>query len=322
MTRPVRLLGILSLAGVLAVLTASAGAQDTPGREDTFKDRDAFLPKRKFQQLPGKAMGILVGDGHDLMTSEGRRGPKDALCFSSGDGSYRWVYVVVKKKPQIGALNVPVLGKPGEIERFDNLSMATVDNVAHFGVKKPNCLVEVEVNGGLGSPPGEHFVATDIRVVENSKEIPFEIDEFIGQVRRKYESFVASKAKDIDKAMQEAQEKFLKNAKLTGPREKQDLAFVSWLPESQRLLIRLKTQVSDGAYKTARVKDVHQVPGDPKPRVGEKEVRYGKSFGVELGMTYEISKKGRLERSQLLPLKAFEKELPPPPKATLVPESK
>src|SRR5947208_1930697 len=96
MIRLVRLLGILGLAGTLAAVAASASTRDTPSKEEAFKDRDAFLPKRKFQPLPGKAIGILVGGAHELMNAEGRRGPKEALCFASGDGSYRWIYVVVR----------------------------------------------------------------------------------------------------------------------------------------------------------------------------------------------------------------------------------
>lgn len=316
MISPARLMGMLVLSGLILGAAAAPAAQDPKDKQDTVKDRDAFLPKRKFVPLPGKATGILVGGGQDLLKTEGRLGPGGSLCFSYGDGSYRWVYVPVKKKPQIGALNVPVGPKPGEVKRFNHLSVANLENCAQFGVKKPNVLVEVEVNGGLGSPPGEAFVATGMRVLENSKEFPFDTDELIALVRSRYDAYLAGKSKDIEKALQEMQAKSLGSARPTGPREQSELVFVSWLPESQRMLVRIKTQITNGSYKTATVKENYLVLGDATPKVREKEVRYGKSFGVELGMGYELSKKGQVERSQVLPLQAFQKELPPPEKWT------
>lgn len=311
MSRFTRLFGIVLLfAAALAV--GMAEAQDKSGKAEVFKDRDAFLPKRKFPPLPATVVGLLIEGGQGLMNSEGRKGPSDALAFSSGDGSYRWMYVPDKNRPLIGALNVPVGPKGEEKKRFTSLNMASLKSLEQFGIKQANVLVEVEVNGGLGSPPGETFVATKVRPLEGTNAYPFRTSDLIAQVQKVYEGYLKEKGSEIEKAMKEAQAKALPNAKPTGPREKTDLAFVTWQPQSQRLVIRLRTQVTDGAYRTTTIKEEILEIGNTKPVIKPKEIRFGKSFGVELGMAYEISKSGKIERSQELPIQTFQKEIPPP----------
>src|SRR5438093_322739 len=75
-----------------------------PG-SDTLTDRANFIPRRKQQPLAGKVVGVLVSDPQPVLSTEGRSGPKDQLCFARGGCSYRWVYVQVEKNPLIGRLN-------------------------------------------------------------------------------------------------------------------------------------------------------------------------------------------------------------------------
>lgn len=310
MISSVRTLGAFLFLGVFGSL-ALGDAKEKTTPEKYAKERASFLPKRKFEPLPGKVVGILVQGGDELMSAEGRTGPNDALCFSTGEGSYSWIYVPVKERPLIGALLVPVGN--GELKRFDKLGVANLKTVAQWGIKEANVLVEVEVNGGLGSAKGESFVATHMRVVEASKEFPFKIADLIARAREHYASFLQGKEAEINTAMNEAKTRALPDGKTTGPREKSELVFVGFRPQTQHLVIRLKTKVTDGAYKTAKIKEPVLKIGSPIAVLEEKEVRYGKSFGVELGMAYEVvPKSGKIERSLELPLELFEKDLPPP----------
>jgi hypothetical protein len=56
-----------------------------------------------------------------------------------------------------------------------------------------------------------------------------------------------------------------------------------------------------------------KLPADKRPPPREVRVRVGTSYGIELGMAYEVSKEGRLVRTQVLPMQDFREELPPPP---------
>src|SRR5690242_16528249 len=141
-----------ALPCLLAV--ALAAAPRARAADDTRDPTDPF-PRRQFQPLPGKVVGVLVAGGQDVMAREGRKGPANALCLGTGPGSYHWLYVPVDKKPIIGGLNIPVGDKGQSIKLFKNLSPANPRTVARWGVTGPYTLVEVEVNGGLGSPARE-----------------------------------------------------------------------------------------------------------------------------------------------------------------------
>src|SRR5262249_38557648 len=86
-----------SMAVLVAAVAAVAllAAPVTPTTHETIKDRKEFIPNRQYQSLPGKVVGVLVSDVAAMMGQEGRGGPPDAMAFSSGGNSYRWVYVPV-----------------------------------------------------------------------------------------------------------------------------------------------------------------------------------------------------------------------------------
>jgi hypothetical protein len=292
-------LGAATACAVIGVALAQ-----TPGGDDPFTDRTKFLPKHKLQPLPGKVIGVLAQGAQSLLRSEGRQGPADALCLGTGEGSYRWLYVPVKKRPLIGALNVPV-GTEGRTKRFDSLGMANPQTVKPWGITGPYALVEVEVNGGLGSPSGDAFVATHLRQLDGTKEYPLRVAEVIEQLRRRYETYLREQDAEIQAALIEAQRVALRGRRPTGPREKGEILYVTWLPESQRLRVRFQTRISDGEYQA-------QTPQEEKRRpTFARDERVGTSFGVELGMAYEVNRTGQVEGSQKLALQAFQKVVPP-----------
>lgn len=293
--------------------TAACGAPEDPVSE-------VSIPTRKFQPLPGKAIGVLVSDPKAIMAREGRTGPSDALAFSRGGDSYRWVYVTVKEKPGLGTLLIAVGEKGDKMKEFHNLSLATLPTVWHFGITQPYSLVEVEVNGGLGSPADESFVATQMEVLDGTEKFSLKVTEVLDQSRRRYQAYLDKEQKDIETALKEAQKKALGERRPTGPRETSQLVYLTWLPETQQLRVTFQTQVSDGAYSYAQGVEPARKNG-PRPHVGPDSanppqgqgVRFGIMFGVELGMTYDVAKTGTLQRSRPQALRVFSKEIPPPP---------
>src|SRR5262245_1595882 len=129
------------------------------GDNNKITDRKDFIPNRKFQALPGKAIGILVSEAEPVLNAEGRTGPKNQLCYAQSGCSYRWVYVPAQNKPMLPSLDLPI-GEKGERKRFENLSLASPETVQPFGIRAKYALMEVEVNSGQGCPPGDSFVAT------------------------------------------------------------------------------------------------------------------------------------------------------------------
>ncbi|HJT76165.1 MAG TPA: hypothetical protein VJ739_03095, partial [Gemmataceae bacterium] len=173
--------GLVLWAGVAAALALS---QPAAAGEGGGKEAAGPIPVRQFQPLGGKAVGLLVGGGDGVLAGEGRRGPADALWFSTGGASYRAVYVPVAKRFLIGGLNVPVGERGEKTRRFNKLSPATPKTLAPSGVAGPCALVEVEVNGGLGGPAGETFVATSVKVLDGTREYPLHTAAVVEQLRR------------------------------------------------------------------------------------------------------------------------------------------
>jgi hypothetical protein len=50
----------------------------------------------------------------------------------------------------------------------------------------------------------------------------------------------------------------------------------------------------------------------PPPPPPPRQVQYGTTFGIELGMAYEVNKNGKVDRVLTLAPEAFQKEIPPP----------
>jgi hypothetical protein len=163
-------------------------------------------------------------------------------------------------------------------------------------------------------------------------------------MRKRYATWKTEQKEKLDDAMMEAQKKAIKDRKPTGPRETNELVYMTWLPESKKLRFNFRTTLTDGEYKWAGggpfdrdpiplpppplpIKPGQPVPPavppglaappraafPPPPRPFRPRVRYGTSFGIEYGMSYEVTTAGKVDRILTLPAQSFVKELPIPP---------
>ncbi|MSQ95165.1 MAG: hypothetical protein EXR98_11505 [Gemmataceae bacterium] len=320
-----------------ALVVALAMSTFTQAQE-TIKDRKAFIPSRKQAAVGGKAIGILLTDGQPVLSTEGRSGPADQLVFSSGGNSYRWIYVPTQDNPQITNLQVPV-GDKGEKAVYAALNLANPRAVLPWAVTQSYALVELEVNGGRGSPAGDSFVATEIKVIENSKDFPLKVADVVKQVKARYEEYLVKQKNAIDKAMKDGLEKSLGGKPATGPRERKDLMYLTWLPESSTLRVHFRTTISDGAYTVVNVGDPRlpprKLPLAPKGKVLPRDpgsvvfivpeefvlraappknfaTKVGTTFGIEFGQAYIVNKKGEVTGTETLPIDSFTQQLNAP----------
>jgi hypothetical protein len=315
---------------VLAVgLSAVALAAPSPGLSTGIvKDRSSFIPQRKYAALKGTSVGLLVSDVTAVMSHDGRGGPANAQGFSADNNSYRWMYVPAVGKVLIPRLSVDVGEKPGKKKEYDNLGMANAAEVKRWGITVPYALVEVEVNDGLGAPAQEGFVATKMKRLDGTAKYPLKVPDVVESMRKRYQAHVKDQQKKIDAELVAVQGKILKGRKVTGPRETNELMYMTWLPSSERMRIAFRTRISDGAYQyTGGGVRRGPFPLPPPPRPGqpgatafrpppppiEFKVRFGVTFGVELGMAYEVDRAGKLVATQELLPEGFHQELPPPP---------
>jgi hypothetical protein len=294
----------------VALALAAAGATAVRAADGDKDSADPF-PRREFQPLPGKVIGVLAAGGREVLAQEGRRGPADALCFGRDGDSYRWLYVPAPKKPQIGALNVRVGTKGDASKRFDRLSMANPATVARWGVAGPYVLVEAEVNGGLGAPPGETFVATQLRPLDGTKEYPLQVARVVGDLRRQFEAYLKDQDGAVEKGLSKARARVPDGYKLAGGREQAETVFVTWLPRAEQLRVIVMARIARKALGPVRPAREPLATADGT-QPGTPPSAAGLSVGVELGMTYDVSKKGVIESSHPVPLHLFEKAFTAP----------
>jgi hypothetical protein len=268
------------------------------------------LPSHSFPPLAGKVIGVLVSGGGELLLAEGRRGPADSLCFSSGGASYLWVYVPVAKNPRIGGLNVPVGEKGQSLRRFNSLSLASPKTVQQWGVSEPYSLIEVEVNGGQGGPAADHFVATGMKVLDGTGDYPLKVTQVLADLRKCFHVHVEEQQTAIETALVEAREGLTADRRPTGKRDKQELAYVTWFPDAEQLRVVLQARVSERALGP-----ILKPPPSPPAKGGDsdgdappQDHRPVTIYGVELAVAYDVSKDGGLLRSRAQALQTFRKE--------------
>jgi len=310
----------------LAILLISVGAANA---QDVIKDRKSYFPSRKQVPLQGKEIGILLTDGQPILSTEGRSGPADQLVFSAGGNSYRWVYVPTQDNPLIRNLQVPV-GNNGEKVVYASLNMANPKSVLPWAVTQSYALVEVEVNNGRGSPANDSFVGTSFRVLDGTRDYPLKVVDVIKLVKDKYAEHIAKQQKAIDQAMKTAGEKALSGKAPTGPRERKDLMYVTWLTDSNTMRVHFKTTITDGAYTIVNNDPRRDppplklppkkvggkiVPGDsPVLRIAPKNfsVKTGTTFGIEFGVAYTVNKNGEVVGTQELSIESFSQQINQP----------
>lgn len=312
-------------------------AAPVPVEVVTVKDRKGFIPYRKYESLPGKVVGIMLSDVGPVMGQDGRSGPPDAFAFSRNAGSYRWVYTPADKDSIIQQLQVKVGEMGDKVKVYPHLNMANARTLAPWKVEGPVALVEVEINDGLGAPADEGFVASRMRRVDGTREFPLELPKVLADLRKQYEDHQKTQQATLERAMTAAQKKWLGEQKPTGPREKSELMYVTWMAEKQRVRVYFQTRMSDGAYTYveggANIDRPFPLPPPPLPPNPGKgfvafppppprleRVRIGTTFGIEYGRGYEVAKDGELVRILDLPPEGFGQELPVPPGAGGLPQ--
>lgn len=324
MLRPGRAL----VALVPAVLVGAALAAPVPVTTEPVKDRKGFVPYRQYEPLPGKAVGVMVADVAPVMSHDGRGGPPDAIAFSRNAGSYRWVYTpATEANPLITGLRVKVGEKGDQVKVYPKLNMANARTLAPWEVAGPVALVAVEVNDGLGAPADEGFVATTMRRVDKTRDYPLDLPKVVADLRTRYAEHKKASQPALDKALAAAQEKWLKDRKPTGPRETQELFYISWLADKEVVRVQFRTKVTDGAYTFveggANLDRPFPLPPPPPPKPGLaalppppprfEKVRVGTTFGIEYGLAYDVAKDGEVVRMLELTPEGFGEELPVPP---------
>jgi hypothetical protein len=300
-----------------ATLTMFVAAKfvDVPSPDNVKQGKKDPVQTLKFSPLPGKAVGVFVTDIKDAMAAEGRSGPPGAVGFAFGRSPYRWVYLPCEGKSEdASTITLPVGSIPGEERQFKDVCVATQASLKSLGFTAPYSLVEVEVNDGLGSPANaDKFKASQPRLLEGTDAYHLRVSDVVRDLKERYKAYLEGQRQEIDKAINHLAIDELKKQAPTGPRETSDQIYVTWVMERDFLRVEFRTRVVDGFFKYG--KGIEQGPTQLQFRrspTQKRGSRYGTIIEAELGMIYEVSRAGDLERSEPVPLGISHQELPPP----------
>jgi hypothetical protein len=266
----------------------------------TASDTPFHLPVQDFRPLPGKIVGVLASNCQAVLANEGRKGPADALTFGAGSGSQRWIYLPNQPKPLIGAMLFAVGEDNSQKKRFDRLNLATLGALKSAGISEPFTLVEVEVNGGLGCPETQAFVATKVHSVEGSKRYPLRVSEVVVRLQRKFEEWKTTKSQSFELALAAQRKALGWLARKGTKRGEEQLLYATWIPDRMVLQVQIRIRLQENDPLPAS--SAHRNQGEDGSR---PEAKLSRSLGVEAGMEYEITRFGKIERAEPIPLKAF-----------------
>ena len=261
------------------------------------------LPSQEFKSLSGNAIGVVIGDAADLLASEGRFGPKDAVAFSSGNSSYRWLYVPSSSQEDL--LRFPTQ-EASAIEL--PAKIASQHTLDEWKITNNLALVEVQINQGQGCKEADRVFATSLRVIDGQDGY-LSVSKVVAAVAKKHRGAIKHQQSAIEEKMQEMERETLQGAKPTGPEEESQLRYITWLPESSRLRVVLVTRKTNGSFSDAIGTEFIDPKGVEKPRGGS--VRYGKMYGTAFTTVCTTDKAGRILQCASS-LHGIAKEIPPP----------
>jgi hypothetical protein len=290
-SRNLLLIGLL-VAGLATNSRAAGGEPDK-----TFQ-----LPVQKFEPLPGKVVGVLASNSQTLLANEGRKGPANAVTFGTGTGSQRWIYLPDQKKPMIAAMLFPVGPDGKKMQRFNRLNFANAENLKAFGITERFALAEVEVNGGQGSPASQTFVATSIKAVEGTKQYPLKVAEVIDRLQSRFDEWNSGNPYTLETALARQRKElgWLKGKETKRNEEK--IFYVSWIPSRKVLQVQMLNRLQEHEPVAALTRPAIAYQGNDGTPPKTKAER---TVGAEEGLGFEVSRFGKIERMDPIPLKEF-----------------
>jgi hypothetical protein len=284
----------------LAILSLWAPTRSSAGWEDP--DKSLSLPIQKFDPLPGKVVGVLASNSQALFANEGRKGPADAVTFGTGTGSQHWIYVPDQKKPMIAAMRLPIGQEGKQQQRFNRLNFATQENLKAAGITQPFTLAEVEVNGGLGCPAAQAFVATAIKPVEGTKLYPLKVSEVMDRLQSRFDQWKSGRPSSLETTLAAKRNELGWLKGKDSRRSEEQIVYVTWVPARQVLQAQIlsRLQERDPLAVLARPAIAYEGDDGAPPKTKAERV-----IGAEEGLGFEVSRFGKVERIEAIPIKEF-----------------
>lgn len=308
----------LALGAALAMAVGPMSAAQPGPPEGRMGDVSKTGAVAGYLPLPARAVGVVILDPGAVFAFERRLGPPGAAAFSRGAGRYRWFYVREGPDGKGERLNFGTGPAGAERIAIGGLTLARADTLRGRGIDAPFALVSVEVNEGAGSGPEASFAATDLRVLDGTRDYPLRTAEVVARLekddRAGRDPLPAPARTELERARSDAQP-LLRQSRTRGRFERSESSrtYVTWLPEPERLRVEIVTRIAEGEYFTGKGTEPMRPGLDPtRPGASDVGLRYGIEYGVELGTVHEVTKAGETATSRPIPPHRFVQRTGPP----------
>jgi hypothetical protein len=238
-----------------------------------------------YEPLPERAVGVLVPQASAVLGAEGRSGPTDAVLFSRNGKSYRWVYLPALEGEKGEAVTVQI--GAGEERRFADTVLASEQALARRKASPGYSVVEVEVNGGAGSPPSDRFVATQLRFLDDSAEVPFRVDPLVTEALARCRMLPAETgAESTFESLRET----TVGKEMPIVRQDQLVPRVTWLADKAEVQIDCRIELVGQESRRSAGTSPRQLAAPSESTAAY----HGKRLSVSVGAEYRISPSGNL----------------------------
>ena len=279
---------------VLASLGLTLRSNGSAGEGAVKNDTTEWTP------LPGRAIGILVRDASLAMREMGYIGADNAYGFASGPGGYRWLYCPCPGE-EFKKSAEPITVKTGEHgmgeKTFNNVCVLDAPLATHINknLSRPFTLVNIEVNGGLGCPATDSFVATDIRVIDGVLDPTRAVEE----ARKLFLERVAQTEKKgaVAETLSAWVNKLPAAERPSELKKTAERVLVTWLADRNVMHVewRLDYRAPGGRQETSIGTQAKPPGGYRGPRQAAPR-RPAEEFVIELAMEFEYGKGNVLTR--------------------------
>jgi len=288
-----------------------------PAPKLPFTGAANFLPAERFPEWGARVTAVLVTEPEEMLFRDRRCGPPGQLVLSLAGMSYRWVYVTDEKAPRIGALRLKTYEDEERV--FPRLSMGGRDWLMGLKLPAEPMLIEATINDGDGAGTSPGCVVSEVKRIDGTDAFPPKLPELLRDARHRHGVHVSEMTRELDRLLIQKAKERLKEKAVTGPRERVTIEYITWLPDSKRVQVRIMTRLSDGAYQYWRrlpVETGRTLPlGLPAGSLvndmySEYGPRGGEQVGAELGTWYEFDAAGKLVVEHHLAPSGFHRTIP------------
>ncbi len=250
----------------------------------------------RLQPLPAKTRGVLCSKASAAFSIQGKVVPDTAIGFASGNFGYHEVYIQNATDGDNLTLKV---GDGTRSQEFPRLRLAQEQDIFGLGITQLPCLVEVEVNAGLGGPAEGAFFASKIRQIDGTPACPVKVADMLRTVETRFATWADPQRVLLKRSIQ--------NENHDQAWEEQTLRFMTWLENTQCVHFQF-------VYYSTRLpnKKALGITSSISPSDQRSGTSYGLQKTVLSGIRYEVDVKGNIKRRVQSEPRTVTQDLPPP----------